>query len=295
MSIRSMTGFGRAHGVVGEWSVDVAIRTVNHRFLDLNVRLREEHADLEPAIRRAVSRAIARGKADVTVRLKRLQEPAHSITINESLLEGLLSRFAALSAKFPIGGRLEVRDLLTVPQVVHVEGTAETLDTEEVEKIAAIAGHAAAEVTRMREAEGRLLASDLLERLGFLRERLGRISDARRDILERLHASLKDRLAVLFGETPLDSGRLEQEAVLLADRSDVTEEVTRLDAHLDQFRDLLARATEPVGKKLDFLTQEIQREINTIGSKCRDLFVTRDVIDFKSETEKVREQVQNLE
>jgi uncharacterized protein (TIGR00255 family) len=295
MSIRSMTGFGRAHGVVGEWSVDVAIRTVNHRFLDLNVRLREEHADLEPAIRRAVSRRIARGKADVTVRLKRLQEPAHSITINESLLEGLLSRFAALSAKFPIGGRLEVRDLLTVPQVVHVEGTAETLETDEVEKIAAIAGHAAAEVTRMRETEGGLLVSDLLERLAFLRERLGRIADARRDIVERLHASLKDRLAVLFGETPLDSGRLEQEAVLLADRSDVTEEVTRLDAHLDQFRDLLARAAEPVGKKLDFLTQEIQREINTIGSKCRDLSVTRDVIDFKSETEKVREQVQNLE
>lgn len=290
-----MTGFGRAHGVVGEWSVDVAIRTVNHRFLDLNVRLREEHADLEPAIRRAVSRKIARGKADVTVRLKRLQEPAHAITINESLLEGLLSRFAALSAKFPIGGRLEVRDLLTVPQVVHVEGPAESLETEEVEKIAAIAGHAAAEVSRMRDAEGRLLASDLLERLGFLRERLTRIADARRDIVERLHASLRDRLAVLFGEMPLDSGRLEQEAVLLADRSDVTEEVTRLEAHLDQFRELLSRAVEPVGKKLDFLTQEIQREINTIGSKCRDLSVTRDVIDFKSETEKVREQVQNLE
>ena len=295
MTIRSMTGFGRAHGIVGEWSVDVAIRTVNHRFLDLTVRVREEHADLEPAIRRAVSRKIARGKADVTVRLRRLQETSHAITINESLLEGLLSRFAALSAKFPIGGRLEVRDLLTVPQVVHVEGAIETLETDEVERIAALAGHAAGEVTRMREAEGRLLVADLQERLGFLRERLGRIAGAREDILQRLHASLKERLAILFADIPLDSGRLEQEAAVLAERSDVTEEVTRLDAHLDQFRELLTRSTEPVGKKLDFLTQEIQREINTIGAKCRDLSVTRDVIDFKSETEKVREQVQNLE
>lgn len=295
MSIRSMTGFGRAHGVVGEWSVDVAIRTVNHRFLDLNVRLREEHADLEPAVRRAVSRRILRGKADVTVRLRRLQEAEHEISINESLLEGLLSRFAALSAKFPIGGRLEVRDLLTVPQVVHVESAAETMETEAVEQVAAIAAHAAAEVTRMREAEGRLLATDLLERVGFLRERLGRVAEARRDIVERLHASLRERLAGLFADTPLDSGRLEQEAAMLAERSDVAEEITRLDAHLDQFRDLLARSTEPVGKKLDFLTQEIQREINTIGSKCRDLGVTRDVIDMKSETEKIREQVQNLE
>jgi uncharacterized protein (TIGR00255 family) len=295
MSIKSMTGFGRAHGVVGEWSVDVALRTVNHRFLDLNVRLREEHADLEPAIRRAVANRIARGKAEVTVRLRRIQEPAHEITINESLLEGLLSRFAALSAKFPIGGRLEVRDLLTVPQVVHVESTVEALEIGQVEQIAAIASHAAAEVTRMRETEGRLLVADLQERIAFLGERLGRIAQARQDILERLHATLKERLAVLFADTPLDSGRLEQEAVMLADRSDVSEEVTRLDAHLDQFRDLLGRSTEPVGKKLDFLTQEIQREINTIGAKCRDLAVTRDVIDMKSETEKIREQVQNLE
>jgi uncharacterized protein (TIGR00255 family) len=169
------------------------------------------------------------------------------------------------------------------------------METDAVEQIAAIASHAAGEAVRMRETEGSLLAADLLERIGFLRERLARIADARRGIVERLHATLRERLAGLFADTPLDSGRLEQEAVLLAERSDVAEELTRLDAHLDQFRDLLARATEPVGKKLDFLTQEIGREINTIGAKCRDLGVTRDVIDMKTEAEKIREQVQNLE
>jgi uncharacterized protein (TIGR00255 family) len=147
----------------------------------------------------------------------------------------------------------------------------------------------------MRASEGSLLAADLRERLDFLRQRLSRISAARNDVRKRLHDALKERLGLLFAETPLDSGRLEQEAVILADRSDISEEVTRLASHLEQFENLLGESAEPVGKKLDFLAQEIQREINTIGSKCRDLFIMREVIDMKTETEKIREQVQNLE
>ncbi len=295
MSIRSMTGFGRAHGAAGAWTVDVSIRTVNHRFLDLNIRLREDLAELEPLIRRAVSEKVARGKADVAVRMKRHEEPSHEVRINEGLLETLLGRFAELSRKFPVGGRLEVRDLLTVPEVLSVESTQEGFDPQDSAAVAAIAASAVDALVAMREAEGKLLAADLLERLGFLRERLSRIAASRREILDRLHATLKERLALLFTDVPFDSGRLEQEAALLADRSDVSEEVTRLDAHLGQFAGLLEGAREPVGKKLDFLTQEIQREINTLGSKCRDLSVAREVIDMKTETEKIREQVQNLE
>ena len=151
------------------------------------------------------------------------------------------------------------------------------------------------ELVAMRALEGSLLATDLRERLDFLRQRLSRISAARNDVRKRLHDALKERLGLLFAETPLDSGRLEQEAVILADRSDISEEVTRLASHLEQFENLLGESAEPVGKKLDFLAQEIQREINTIGSKCRDLFIMREVIDMKTETEKIREQVQNLE
>lgn len=295
MSVKSMTGFGRAHGVAGPWTVDISIRTVNHRFLDLNIRLREDLAELEPLIRRAVSERVARGKTDVSVRLKRLQEPSHEIRINEGLLEALLGRFTQLSGRFPIGGRLEVRDLLTVPEVVRVESASESFEPQDAASVAAVTAAAVSGLVAMREAEGRLLAADLLERLAFLRERLARIALSRREILERLHATLKERLALLFTDVPFDAGRLEQEAALLADRSDISEEVTRLDAHLGQFAGLLESAAEPVGKKLDFLTQEIQREINTLGSKCRDLAVAREVIDMKTETEKIREQVQNLE
>jgi uncharacterized protein (TIGR00255 family) len=300
--VRSMTGFGRAHGVAGDWNVDVAVRSVNHRFFDLNLRVREEHGELEPVVRRAVAVRLFRGKVDVTLRIHRTKDTLHEITINETLLQALLARFTDLSGRFPIGG-LEVRDLLTVPQVVRVEGAAEGLGPEEAERIAEVVSRAVGELVVMREAEGRLLAADLRERLEFLRQRLSRIAAAREDVLHRLHGALKERLALLFAEIPLDAGRLEQEAVLLVDRSDISEEVTRLDSHLGQFEALLSgggepvgsSTSEPVGKKLDFLTQEIQREINTIGSKCRDLSIMRDVIDMKTETEKIREQVQNLE
>ncbi len=290
-----MTGFGRARGTAGDWNVDVVVRSVNHRFFDLSLRVREEHAELEPAIRRVIAARVARGKIDVTLRLHRARDPLHEITINESLLQGLLARFTDLSGRYPIGGRLEVRDLLTVPQVVRVEGSSENLESEEAEKIAAVVSMAIDELVNMRASEGSLLATDLRERLDFLRQRLSRISAARNDVRQRLHDALKERLGLLFAETPLDSGRLEQEAVILADRSDISEEVTRLASHLEQFEDLLGESAEPVGKKLDFLAQEIQREINTIGSKCRDLFIMREVIDMKTETEKIREQVQNLE
>jgi uncharacterized protein (TIGR00255 family) len=290
-----MTGFGRAHGTAGDWNVDAVVRSVNHRFFDLNLRVREEHAELEPVVRRTIAARIARGKVDVTLRLHRSKDPLHEITINETLLQALLTRFTDLSGRYPIGGRIEVRDLLTVPQVVRVEGGAEGLEGEEAEKIAAVVSRAIEELVSMREVEGSLLAADLRERLAFLRQRLSRISAAREDVLRRLHDALKERLGLLFAEIPLDAGRLEQEAVLLVDRSDISEEVTRLGAHLEQFENLLSKGSEPVGKKLDFLAQEIQREINTIGSKCRDLSIMREVIDMKTETEKIREQVQNLE
>ncbi|MGH9443093.1 MAG: YicC/YloC family endoribonuclease [Thermoanaerobaculia bacterium] len=295
MTVRSMTGFGRAHGTAGDWNVDVVVRSVNHRFFDLNLRVREEHAELEPVVRRVIASRVARGKIDVTLRLQRARDSRHEITINESLLQALLERFADLSGRYPIGGRIEVRDLLTVPQVVRVEGSPENLDPEEAEKIAAVVSRAIDELVTMRVSEGGLLAADLRERLEFLRQRLARISASRNDVLRRLHDSLKERLSLLFAEIPLESGRLEQEAVLLVDRSDISEEVTRLESHLGQFEALLGAGADPVGKKLDFLAQELQREINTIGSKCRDLLIMREVIDMKTETEKIREQVQNLE
>ncbi|HSE63096.1 MAG TPA: YicC/YloC family endoribonuclease [Thermoanaerobaculia bacterium] len=294
--IRSMTGFGRAKGNVGEdWSAEVVARSVNHRFLDLNVKVREQELDLEPVLRRVFTRHVARGKVEVSLRLRRATPAPTAITIDEGLLEALIARFRALSQKYPVAGRLEARDLLTIPQIFSVESAVDGFTEEDVAALEEIAGEAARSLVAMREAEGALVASDLAERIGFLEKRLQQLSERRGEIVGRVLENLKERLRSLLAEPGLDPGRLEQEAALAADRSDVSEELQRLEGHLAQFRSLLGSSREPVGKKLDFLAQEILRELNTLGSKGRDLQIIREVLDMKSEIEKIREQVQNVE
>ena len=296
MTIRSMTGFGRAKGSVGdEWTAEVVAKSVNHRFLDVNVKVRENEAELEPVLRRVFTRRIARGKVEVSLRLKRAMPAPTVIAIDEGLLEALLARFAALAERYPVSGRLEARDLLTIPQIFSVETSGDGFSPDEVTALEAIAAEACGALVAMRETEGALVAADLSERVEFLEKRLAQLASRRDEILGKALENLRERLRTLLAEPGLDPGRLEQEAALAADRSDVAEELQRLEGHLEQFAKLLSTSNEPVGKKLDFLAQEILRELNTLGSKGRDLQMIREVLDMKSEIEKIREQVQNLE
>ena len=296
MTIRSMTGFGRAKGSVGdEWTAEVVAKSVNHRFLDVNVKVRENEAELEPVLRRVFTRRIARGKVEVSLRLKRAMPAPTVIAIDEGLLEALLARFAALAERYPVSGRLEARDLLTIPQIFSVETSGDGFSPEDVAAFEAIAGEACGALVAMRETEGALVAADLSERVEFLEKRLAQLASRRDEILGKALENLRERLRPLLAEPGLDPGRLEQEAAIAADRSDVAEELQRLEGHLEQFAKLLSTSNEPVAKKLDFLAQEILRELNTLGSKGRDLQMIREVLDMKSEIEKIREQVQNLE
>jgi uncharacterized protein (TIGR00255 family) len=291
-----MTGFGRAKGTVGDdWTVEVVARSVNHRFLDLNIKVKEQEIELEPVLRRVFSRHIARGKVEVSLRLRRATPAPTVISIDEGLLEALLARFAALSERYPVSGRLEARDLLTIPQIFSVESSVDGFTEEDVAALGEIARQAARELVAMREAEGALVAADLAERIAFLEKRLAELTGRRGEIVRRNLDNLRERLRLLTSEAGLDPGRLEQEAALAVDRSDIAEELQRLEGHLSQFGSLMASSREPVGKKLDFLAQEILRELNTLGSKGRDLQLIREVLEMKSEIEKIREQVQNLE
>jgi uncharacterized protein (TIGR00255 family) len=275
--------------------VEVVARSVNHRFLDLNIKVKEQEIELEPVLRRVFSRHIARGKVEVSLRLRRATPAPTVISIDEGLLEALLARFAALSERYPVSGRLEARDLLTIPQIFSVESSVDGFTEEDVAALGEIARQAARELVAMREAEGALVAADLAERIVFLEKRLVELTGRRGEIVRRNLDNLRERLRLLTSEAGLDPGRLEQEAALAADRSDIAEELQRLEGHLSQFGSLLASSREPVGKKLDFLAQEILRELNTLGSKGRDLQLIREVLEMKSEIEKIREQVQNLE
>jgi uncharacterized protein (TIGR00255 family) len=296
VTLRSMTGFGRARGPVGQdWAGEVVVRSVNGRFLDLTVKTKESEASLEPNVRKIFARDLHRGKVDVALRLKRTSPAPAEVRVDEGLLEALLARIAGLSARYPIEGRLTARDLLAVPQVLTVESAEEAFAPEDVAAVEALAAEAVRALIAMRETEGRALGADLAARIEFLRNKTSLLETRRTDIARQLAATIQERVRALFADVSLEPGRIEQEAALLADRADVAEELQRLRGHLDQFAGLLAKPPDGVGKRLDFLTQEILRELNTLGSKSRDLASTREVLEMKAETEKIREQVQNVE
>jgi uncharacterized protein (TIGR00255 family) len=291
-----MTGFGRARGPVGrDWAGEVVARSVNGRFLDLTVKTKESEIALEPHVRRVFGRELHRGKVDVAVRLRRTTPAAADVRVDEGLLQALLERLTALSRKYPIESRLTAHDVLVAPQVVTIESSEDAFGPEEVAAVEGLAREAAAALVAMREAEGAAIVEDLLPRIDFLRGKAAVLEGRRADIARQLAATIQERVRLLFADVSLDPGRLEQEAALAADRADVAEELQRLRGHLDQFAGLLAKPPDGVGKRLDFLAQEILRELNTLGSKSRDLASTREVLEMKAETEKIREQVQNVE
>ena len=293
--IRSMTGYGRSEGAVGEGATaEISARSVNHRFLDLSFKIRESEAALEPALRKAFSTRLSRGKVEVTVRLRRDSAARGAVTVDEALLAAVVQRVQSAAEGLSIAGRLEARDLLAIPGAFSVENGSGEFSAEEIGAIEAIAVKAAEALVGMRQTEGREIAGDLARRIETLRGKAAELASRREEISARLLANLRERLAALVPGLPLDSGRLEQEAAIAVDRADVAEELQRLDGHLAQFRELLG-TDGPVGKKLEFLTQEILRELNTLGSKAKDLQLVRDVLEMKSETEKIREQVQNVE
>jgi uncharacterized protein (TIGR00255 family) len=297
VTIRSMTGFGRASGPVGPArSGEIAVRCVNSRFLDLTIKTKEAEAALEPALRRVFSRNLHRGKVEVSVRLKRTAAAEDvAVSVDEALVAALLSRVDLLAKRFPIERTLSVRDLLAIPQAVVLDTGAETFTAEETAAVEGLAERAVSALLAMRDQEGAAIASDLAPRIERLRRRTESLAGRREEIARNLAATLRERVKALFPDLTVDPARLEQEAALAADRADVAEELQRLQGHLDQFDGILAKGDGSVGKTLDFLTQEILRELNTLGSKSRDLASTREILEMKAETEKIREQVQNVE
>jgi len=293
--IRSMTGFGRAQGPIREGvSAEISVRSVNHRFLDLTVKLRETEAALEPLLRKVFAAHVSRGKVEATLRLRREAGARTDVAVDEALLAAIVGRIREVAVKLSVEARLEARDLLSIPGALSIESAAGEFSAEEIAAIEKVAEAAASALVAMREAEGREVAVDFAKRIAYLEKKAAELAARRGEIAARLLGNLRERLAALVPDLPLDSGRLEQEAALAVDRADVAEELQRLQGHLAQFLELLG-STGPVGKKLEFLSQEILRELNTLGSKAKDLQLVRDVLDMKSETEKIREQVQNVE
>jgi uncharacterized protein (TIGR00255 family) len=290
--IRSMTGFGSARGSAAGEELDVEIRSVNHKYCEVKVRLPRELAALEVDAAKAVRERLARGGVDVSVRRA---GAAGSVAprVDAALAEAYARAFAEVKARLGLEGAVTVADVVGAEGVVRLEERA--LDVEAArEALRGALSSALDALLAMRAREGEALGRDLAARLDAVEGLVARAAALVPQTVEHHRARLAERVAELTRGIALDPARLAQEVALLADRTDVTEEVTRLRSHLSQARALLAGA-EPAGRKLDFLVQEMHREVNTIGSKSQSAEIAALVVSAKAEVERMREQVQNVE
>lgn len=289
----SMTGFGRGEVTTEVGTIVVEMKTVNHRYLDIAIRAPKEFNSLEENIRSIIRQALARGRVDVFVRFTPSLEQAPTVTVNLALAKAYLAQVQALQEEVELAGQLTPRDLLELPQVVRLDEPVldpELLHVPLVEVVQA----ALAKLTEMREQEGLRLVTDMRERLATLAELLVAVAERSPEVVAEYRQKLILRLQDMLPEGVIDEARLAQEVALLADRACITEEIVRLRSHFAQFESLLKRK-EAIGRQLDFLVQEMNREINTIGSKANDAKIAQIVVEMKSELEKIREQTQNIE
>ena len=297
--LRSMTGYSRVDAGETGFSLSVGIRSTNHRFLDLQARLPSTLDALEPLVRRLLKERVSRGHVEITVNLVR--GGAAELQLDRKLLAAYVATYQTLKREFGGAAEPDVMELFRVPGLV-VAGSGE-LEPEELERVGRALERALVEglekLNAMRAREGEALERDLLARLARLESLRASVAKLAEKVPEYYRQRLETRVRELAASVEMDGARLAQEVAYLASRSDIAEELTRFESHLDQLRHLLSESSE-VGKKLDFLLQEMNREANTLLSKTTDvpevgLEITRQAIEMKTEIEKLREQAQNIE
>lgn len=293
MAIKSMTGFGRGEMEKGGRVWTAEIRCVNNRFLDLKMKLPRGYSLLEEKIRKMVAETHLRGRVDLILTVSGDFSDLQEVTVNMVLAGGYRDALRALSEKFSLAGEITPQILAAFPDVLIREQKDEDLAIvwEIVEKVVATALESC---DTMRSQEGKVLTDDLIARLQFFEKTIETIEKNIPELLEQRQKNLQERLDKLLTNVQLDPARLAQEVVVIADKTDVTEEIVRLRCHIGQFTLFLSEESG-IGRKLDFLIQEFLREVNTLASKINDAAVAHLTVDLKSELEKMREQVQNIE
>lgn len=296
--VKSMTGFASLTHEDEVATVGVSVRSVNHRFLDLQLRLPAQLGDLESRVRASVGRRLARGRVEVGITLQSRQPTVPSVEINEPFVTALSAALDRARDRGLVSGPLTPGDLLRLPQAVNIRDRAEEHGPELAARYAASVeaalDRALLDLDAMRTREGEHLRSDLAQRIRRLAALMQQLTTAAAAGGEALQGRVAERVRELTAVLPVDQGLVAQEIVRMVGRSDISEEITRFGAHLAHW-DALTSADEPCGRKLDFLLQEMNREVNTVGSKADGVGVSELVIELKAELERMREQVQNVE
>jgi uncharacterized protein (TIGR00255 family) len=292
--MRSMTGYGEARGANNRYEVAVSIRSVNHRFLDLQLRIDEGQRSAESALRALVGGEVSRGRVEARIDTRSIEERPVRIEVKKAVVEAAHDMIQRLAGEGLVEGRLLPGDLLRLPEAFRVIVDPITWTESDDQLLLELGKAALTQLVQSRAREGKDLQQILGDRITSLEEIVTRLAALREPVVQELHAALTRRVSELLGAAALDPSRVAQEVALQVDRGDVSEEVDRLGAHLEHIR-VLTEEKGPTGKRLDFLTQEILRELNTLGAKCRNAEMTRLVVDAKVQCEQLREQVQNVE
>jgi uncharacterized protein (TIGR00255 family) len=289
-----MTGFGRGAVIETGYAVTVELKTVNNRFLDVALRLSGEMQQLESTIKRLIGNRLSRGRVDVNLQFDRAEEINYEI--NRPLIEGYLAAMKTMQDEFALAGEPDLNVVARLPNVLVPR--KEEMSDEFVVAVENAVNLALDDLEKMRDNEGQMLSAELESRLSEIEKRLSPIESEAGNVTDEYRQKLTKRIGEMLAKSnsqiEIDQSRLAQEVAYLSDRSDISEETSRLRSHIDHFRQIMKDEKE-VGKRLDFLTQELNREANTIASKTGNLTIKEHALAIKSEIEKIREQVQNVE
>ena len=290
--IKSMTGFGKYSASFENREYQIEIKSVNHRYLDISIKMPRTISYLEEDIKNCISKKLKRGKVDVFITFENNSSEGKNIKINTEIAKLYIDELKRLAEEENINSNIEVTEISKYPDVlsIHNEQDDEIIKQETLEAVNVAVNH----LINMREIEGNKISIDLLNRIQDIKQKITEISSLSTGLIKDYVVKLEARIKELLQNQEIDESRLAQEVVIYADKCSVEEEITRLDSHISQFSNLL-NSNEAVGKKLDFIIQEMNRETNTIGSKANNLEITNDVIDIKTQIENIREQVQNIE
>lgn len=291
--VYSMTGYGRARAVTAGHEITVELKSVNSRYFEYASRMPRALGELDDKVKKTLAARISRGKVEVGLSVADIGGGDDVVAVNDALAKSYREALRTLSEKLSISGEISAAELSRYPDVITL--TKKETDMEQLwAEVRPVVEQAVDKFIAMRAAEGEKLVEDVCSRLNFLQDAVSRVEADSAGRVTRYTDRLYEKLKALLEDRGIDDARILTEAAIFGDKTAVDEETVRLRSHIRQYREILSQGG-PVGRKLDFLTQELNRETNTIGSKCQELEITRLVVDMKAEIEKIREQIQNME
>ncbi len=290
--LKSMTGFGRAEKMIDGFEIKVNLKSVNHRYMDASIRVPKYYSFVEDKIRQAAAKYISRGKVEIFVSVDRTEGSGKTVAIDSEVAENYINALKSL-AKFGLEDDIKISTISQYHDIFKIEN-----DEDDEEKITAmiidVFSEAAEDFVNMRINEGKNMERDIISHLDCLAQNLSLVEERYPQIVEEYRARLEKKIAEVLCDKNIDEARIVTEAAIFAERSDIGEETVRLASHIKEFKKMI-NTDQPIGKKLDFMVQEMNRETNTMGSKANDVEIAKLIVNMKSEIEKIREQIQNIE